>query len=62
MSDDVYIKLRAYLDQFPLGYPKTSSGVELKILERLFSEEEAKIAVNLTPIPEEAAKIAKKIG
>lgn len=62
MSDDAYIKLREFLDQFPLGYPKTSSGVELRILKRLFSEEEAKIAVYLTPIPEETAKIASKIG
>ena len=62
MSDDAYIKLREFLDQFPLGYPKTSSGVELRILKRLFSGEEAKIAVYLTPIPEEAAKIASKIG
>ena len=62
MSDDAYIKLREFLDRFPLGYPKTSSGIELRILKRLFSEEEAKIAVYLTPIPEEAAKIASKIG
>ncbi|MFX1321321.1 MAG: ATP-binding protein [Promethearchaeota archaeon] len=62
MSDDAYIKLREFLDQFPLGYPKTSSGIELRILKRLFSEEEAKIAVYLTPIPEEVAKIASKIG
>jgi hypothetical protein len=62
MSDDAYIKLREFLDQFPIGYPKSPSGVEIKILKRLFTEEEAKIAINLTPIPEEAAKIAKKIG
>ena len=62
MSDDAYIKLREFLDQFPLGYPKTPSGVELRILKRLFSEEEAKIAVYMTPFPEEATKIASKIG
>ncbi len=62
MSDDAYRKLREFLDQFPLGYPKTSSGVELRILKRLFTEEEAIIAVYLTPIPEETAKIASKIG
>ncbi len=62
MSDDVFLKLREFLDQFPLGYPQTPSGVEIKILKRLFTEEEAKIAVILTHIPEEASKIAKRTG
>jgi len=32
MSDEAYLKLRNFLDQFPLGYPETPSGVEVKIL------------------------------
>ena len=62
MGDEVYYKLREFLDQFPLGFPKTPSGVEIKILKRLFTEEEAKIAVLLTPIPEEASQIAQRSG
>jgi len=62
MGDEVYYKLRDFLDQFPLGFPKTPSGVEIKILKRLFTEEEAKIAVLLTPIPEEASQIAQRSG
>ncbi|MFX1464478.1 MAG: hypothetical protein ACFFBF_15760, partial [Promethearchaeota archaeon] len=62
MSDDSFLKLREFLDQFPLGYPESPSGVEIKILKRLFTEEEAKIAICLTPIPEEASKIAKRTG
>ncbi|NVM01316.1 MAG: 4Fe-4S binding protein [Candidatus Helarchaeota archaeon] len=61
MSDEPYFRLREYLDRFPIGFPKTSSGIEIKILKKLFTEEEAKIAVNLTPIPTEAVKIAKRI-
>ena len=60
MSDDPYIKLREFLDQFPIGFPKTSSGVEIKILKKLFTEEEAKIAIFLTPIPDEASRIARR--
>ncbi|MEX2706541.1 MAG: hypothetical protein Q6352_015015 [Candidatus Freyrarchaeum guaymaensis] len=45
MSDEPYLRLREFLDQFPLGFPKTPSGVEIKILKRLFTEEEAKTAV-----------------
>ncbi|MBS7250384.1 MAG: 4Fe-4S binding protein [Candidatus Freyarchaeota archaeon] len=62
MGDETYYKLREFLDQFPLGFPKTPSGVEIKILKRLFTEEEAKIAVLLTPIPEEASQIAQRSG
>ncbi|KKM82330.1 hypothetical protein LCGC14_1320650 [marine sediment metagenome] len=60
MSDEPYVKLRNFLDQFPLGYPKTPSGVEVKILKRLFTEEEARTAILLTHIPETATRIAKR--
>ncbi|MFW9969970.1 MAG: ATP-binding protein [Candidatus Odinarchaeota archaeon] len=62
MTDDVFLQLREFLDQFPLGYPKSSSGIEIKILKRLFNEEEANIVINLTHIPESAIKIAKRTG
>ena len=62
MSNDPYVKLREFLDQFPLGFPKTGKGIEIQILKRLFTEEEARIAVLLTPIPEEASQIAKRSG
>jgi electron transport complex protein RnfB len=62
MSDTSYLKLREFLDQFPLGFPQTPSGVEIKILKRLFTEEEADIAVLLTPFPEQAGQIAERAG
>lgn len=62
MPDEPYLNLRDFLDKFPLGFPKTSLGIEIKILKKLFTEEEAKIAVLLTPIPEGAARIAKRSG
>ena len=58
----VYQKLREFLDQFPLGFPASPSGLEIEILKRLFTPEEAEIAVLLTPIPEEAAPIAARAG
>jgi len=62
MSDDVFLKLRQFLNQFPLGFPTSSSGVELKILKRLFTEEEANLVINLTHIPEEVNQISKRTG
>ena len=60
MSDEPYIKLQEHLDQFPIGFPKTSTGIEIEILKRLFTEEEAKIAVLLNPLPDTAARIARR--
>jgi hypothetical protein len=33
MSGVPYFKLREFLDQFPLGFPQTPAGVEIKILK-----------------------------
>jgi Pyruvate/2-oxoacid:ferredoxin oxidoreductase delta subunit len=62
VSDSSYIKLQQFLDQFPLGYPRTESGIEIEILKRLFTPEEAEAAVLLTPFPEEASEIARRAG
>ncbi|MBI4831698.1 MAG: 4Fe-4S binding protein [Candidatus Lindowbacteria bacterium] len=62
MSDSAYLKLREFLDQFPLGFPATDSGVEIEILKRLFTPEEAEVAVLLTPFPEEVSSIASRTG
>lgn len=62
MIDKPYHKLREFLDTFPLGFPKTAAGVEIKILKKLFSETEAKLALQLSPVPEEAVQIAQRTG
>lgn len=60
MTSEAYVRLREFLDLFPLGFPATESGVELNILERLFTPEEARLAVLLTPLPESAADFARR--
>ncbi|MGC8605669.1 MAG: ATP-binding protein [Desulfomonilaceae bacterium] len=62
MSDNPYMRLRSFLDKFPLGFPETHSGVELNILRRLFTEEEAEIVVSLKSFPEDTSQIAKRTG
>ncbi|MFX0000727.1 MAG: hypothetical protein ACFE9Q_08640 [Candidatus Hodarchaeota archaeon] len=44
---DIYRKLQQHLDMFPVGFPSTKSGTEIRILQQLFTPEEAKIALNL---------------
>ncbi len=60
MVDDVYARLAKHLDKLPGGYPATESGVELRILRRLFTEEEAELAVHLVLIGEPAEEIAAR--
>jgi ferredoxin len=62
VSNDVYVALQEHLDNLPVGFPKTESGVELRILKRLFTEEEAIMAMHLTYIPETAEVIAQRIN
>lgn len=52
-EDDIYRKLQKYLDSLPIDYPKTESGVELRILKHLFTPQEVEIALNLKIIPQE---------
>jgi Fe-S-cluster-containing hydrogenase component 2 len=59
--DAIYRRLAKRLDKFPHGYPATDSGVELRILEHLFSPEDAAMTLKLKMVPESAAAIAKRI-
>ena len=59
--NDIYRQLAEHLDRLPSGFPATESGVELRILKRLFSEEEATIAMALSMVPETPEQIANKL-
>lgn len=46
--NDIYKRLRKHLDTLPVGFPKTFSGVEYRLLQTLFTEEEASLACALS--------------
>ncbi len=62
MTPDAYQRLAKFLDNLPGGFPPTQSGVELRILRRLFTPEEADLATHLALIPEEPRVIAMRAG
>lgn len=62
MSEVTYENLRAFLDTLPTGYPKTPTGVEIRILKKLFTPEEAELCVKLKNEPEELSAIALRMG
>ncbi len=47
-SGSVYRTLQQYLDNQAIGFPATSSNVDIRILKHIFSPKEAKIATCLT--------------
>jgi Pyruvate/2-oxoacid:ferredoxin oxidoreductase delta subunit len=64
-TESVYRRLQQHIDNMPIAFPATESGVELRILEHLFTPEEAEMALHLSAIPEPIEKIhsrAKKTG
>ena len=59
---DIYSQLAGHLDNLPGGYPATESGVELRILKRLFTPEEAELTLGLSMKPESVPEIAARLG
>lgn len=59
--NSIYIKLRERLDTYSLGFPATESGVEITLLEKLFSEADAEFFLNLSPKLEEPGDIAARL-
>jgi len=62
MGDDIYERLRGFLDTLPTGFPTTPTGVELRILKKLFTPEEAELTMNLRSEPEGLSQIAGPYG
>ena len=47
MSDEVYYKLAEVLDSLPNGFPATESGVEIRLLKKIFQPDEAELFCDL---------------
>jgi electron transport complex protein RnfB len=62
MTENAYEQLANALDRLPNGFAKTQSGVEIVLLKRLVSEEEASIASKLGRTYEAYDKIADRLG
>lgn len=62
MPREVYELLAKALDRLPNGFPRTPSRVELLLLERIFSPEEASLAAHLGGSMEPAGEISRRAG
>ena len=61
-AQDVYRTLQQQLDQYSIGFPRTDSGIELRILRHLFSEQDATLATQMTPRLELPESVAARVG
>jgi electron transport complex protein RnfB len=62
MSEDVYCRLAQRLDAIPNGFPATESGVELRLLAKIFTPEQAALAAVMRMSYEPADAIAARVG
>ena len=62
MPQDPYRSLAQQLDALPNGFPATESGVELKLLAKIFTPEEALLASEMCLTLEPAEVIAERAG
>ncbi len=58
---EIYKSLREHLDKLPIGFPETESGVEIRILKHLFTQDQAEIALSLGFYPDNIKKLQRKL-
>ena len=62
MKENVYRRLAEHLDQLPGGFAPSETGADLRLLQRLFTVEQAELATHLTLEREDAQTIAGRVG
>jgi Fe-S-cluster-containing hydrogenase component 2 len=62
MNEDIYKKLAEVLDTLPNGFPATESGIETKLLRRIFEPDEAELFCDLRLTYETADQVAGRTG
>jgi len=62
MNEEVYKKLAKVLDTLPNGFPATETGVEIKLLKKIFRPEDADLFCDLRLDFETAQQISERTG
>ena len=62
MSNESYERLADALDALPNGFPRMPSGVEIRLLQKAFTEEEAELAGHMTRKYETVNEIASRVN
>jgi len=62
MDKSCYKNLAEHLDQLPGGFAPSKTGADIELLQRLFTPEEAELAIHLSLNQESAQSIAVRSG
>ncbi len=62
MTDQIYRKVAGVLDTLPNGFPATESGVEIKLLKKVFTPEQAALFCEMRLTFETAEEVAERTG
>ncbi len=60
-ESQVYRELQRYLDRLPGGFPEVESGLDVSLLKRFFTPEEARLAMQLSMKPEPLERIFNRV-
>ena len=55
----IYRQLQKHLNRQPVGFPRVRSGADVQLLKRLFTPDEARLALGLTHKPATLADVMK---
>jgi electron transport complex protein RnfB len=61
-EDQIYRSLQNHFNKQPVGFPATKSGAEIRILKRLFTPQEAQLALSVDHRPATAQQVYEKAG
>ena len=59
-DESIYRILQQHLDKQAIGFPSTWSGADIRLLKRLFTPDEAKLALHLTGKPSSTEQIRER--
>ena len=62
MPEDIFRILQQRLDLYSMGFPATETGIEIKILKKLFNEKDAEMFLNMSPMLENPESVAQRLG
>ncbi len=62
MNDELYHLLAKVLDTLPNGFPATESGIEIKLLKRIFRPQDAELFGDLRLYFETTQQISERTG
>ena len=60
-TEQVYRDLQRHLDRMPGGFPEVESGLDIKLLKRFFTPEEAEMTTKLSMKPEPLKRVYSRV-